>query len=95
VFVRGDAGNAGDVLGRLTTDASLGQAIVHSARVPSVVRQSLNVEAGLNDGLAMPFFTLFISVRDAERRPVRPAMRRPSRRSTGYEPYCRLSCIVE
>lgn len=42
------------------TDAGLGQAIVHSARVPSGVRQSLNVEAGLNDGLAMPFFTLFI-----------------------------------
>jgi NhaP-type Na+/H+ or K+/H+ antiporter len=44
------------------TDAGLGQAIVHSARVPSGVRQSLNVEAGLNDGLAMPFFTLFIGL---------------------------------
>jgi NhaP-type Na+/H+ or K+/H+ antiporter len=44
------------------TDAGLGQAIVHSARVPSGVRQSLNVEAGMNDGLAMPFFTLFIGL---------------------------------
>lgn len=44
------------------TDAGLGQAIVHSTRVPSGVRQSLNVEAGLNDGLAMPFFTLFIGL---------------------------------
>lgn len=44
------------------TDAGLGQAIVQSARVPAGVRQSLSVEAGLNDGLAMPFFTLFVSL---------------------------------
>jgi NhaP-type Na+/H+ or K+/H+ antiporter len=44
------------------TDAGLGQAIVHSARVPLGVRQSLNVEAGLNDGLAMPFFALFVGL---------------------------------
>jgi len=44
------------------TDAGLGQAILHSARVPAGVRQSLNVEAGLNDGLAMPFFTLFLGL---------------------------------
>lgn len=43
------------------TDAGLGQAIVHSERVPTGVRQSLNVEAGLNDGLAIPFFTLAIA----------------------------------
>ncbi len=42
------------------TDAGLGQAIVHSERVPTGVRQSLNVEAGLNDGLVIPFFTLAI-----------------------------------
>ncbi|MCP3857921.1 MAG: sodium:proton exchanger [Actinomycetia bacterium] len=42
------------------TDAGLGQAIMHDDRVPTGVRQSLNVEAGLNDGLVIPFFTLAI-----------------------------------
>ena len=37
------------------TDAGLGHAIVGSPRVPDGVRQALNVEAGLNDGLAIPF----------------------------------------
>jgi NhaP-type Na+/H+ or K+/H+ antiporter len=36
------------------TDAGLGQVIVSSERVPLRIRQSLNVEAGLNDGLAVP-----------------------------------------
>jgi NhaP-type Na+/H+ or K+/H+ antiporter len=42
------------------TDASLGQVIVNSHLVPERIRQALNVEAGLNDGLSMPFFTLFL-----------------------------------
>ena len=33
------------------TDAGLGQIIVNSPRVPLRIRQALNVEAGLNDGL--------------------------------------------
>ena len=37
------------------TDAGLGQVIVNSSRVPTRIRQALNVEAGLNDGLAVPF----------------------------------------
>ncbi len=41
------------------TDAALGQAVVANRRVPVLVRQSLNVEAGLNDGLSVPFLTLF------------------------------------
>jgi NhaP-type Na+/H+ or K+/H+ antiporter len=41
------------------TDASLGQVVVNSRLVPLRIRQSLNVEAGLNDGLSMPFFALF------------------------------------
>ncbi|MFH0823585.1 MAG: cation:proton antiporter [Pseudomonadota bacterium] len=44
------------------TDAGLGQIIVNSPRVPSLVRRSLNVEAGLNDGLAVPFMMLFIAL---------------------------------
>jgi NhaP-type Na+/H+ or K+/H+ antiporter len=44
------------------TDAGLGQVVVKSRLVPERVRQALNVEAGLNDGLAMPLFTLFIGL---------------------------------
>ena len=36
------------------TDAALGQAVVSSPLVPVRVRQSLNVESGLNDGIALP-----------------------------------------
>ncbi len=44
------------------TDASLGQVVVKSRMVPERIRQALNVEAGLNDGLAMPLFTLFVGL---------------------------------
>ena len=44
------------------TDAGLGQVVVKSHMVPDRIRQALGVEAGLNDGLAMPFFTLFIGL---------------------------------
>ena len=44
------------------TDAALGQAVVANPRVPAVVRNALNVESGLNDGLALPFLTIFIAV---------------------------------
>ncbi|MFW2383640.1 MAG: cation:proton antiporter, partial [Acidimicrobiales bacterium] len=44
------------------TDAGLGHAIMGSPRVPDGVRQALNVEAGLNDGLAIPFLMLFIGL---------------------------------
>jgi NhaP-type Na+/H+ or K+/H+ antiporter len=42
------------------TDAGLGQIIVNSPRVPSRIRQSLSMEAGLNDGLSVPFLLFFI-----------------------------------
>ena len=41
------------------TDAGLGQVVVTSPRVPVRIRQGLNVEAGLNDGLSVPFLLLF------------------------------------
>lgn len=44
------------------TDAGLGQVIVTSPRVPLGVRQALNVEAGLNDGLSVPFLLFFIAL---------------------------------
>ena len=37
------------------TDAVLGQAVVSNPRVPARIRQALNVESGLNDGIALPF----------------------------------------
>ncbi len=37
-----------------------------SARVPMRVRQSLNVEAGLNDGLSVPFLLFFMAVAAAK-----------------------------
>ena len=36
------------------TDAALGQSVVSSPNVPLRLRQSINVESGLNDGLALP-----------------------------------------
>jgi sodium/hydrogen antiporter len=44
------------------TDAGLGQVIVNSPRVPPRIRQALNVEAGLNDGLSVPFLLFFIAL---------------------------------
>lgn len=44
------------------TDAGLGMVIVNSPRVPALVRQSLNVEAGLNDGLSVPFMLFFLAL---------------------------------
>jgi sodium/hydrogen antiporter len=44
------------------TDAGLGQIIVNSPRVPMRIRQALNVEAGLNDGLSVPFLLFFFAL---------------------------------
>jgi len=44
------------------TDAGLGQVIVSSRRVPLGIRQALNVEAGLNDGLSVPFLLFFVAM---------------------------------
>lgn len=44
------------------TDAGLGQPIVTDPRVPQPIRQSLNIEAGLNDGLSVPFLLFFIAM---------------------------------
>ena len=43
------------------TDAALGQAVVANPRVPIRIRQALNVESGLNDGLMVPIITLFLA----------------------------------
>jgi len=41
------------------TDAALGQAVVTMESVPVRLRQALNVESGLNDGIALPFVLMF------------------------------------
>jgi sodium/hydrogen antiporter len=46
------------------TDAALGQAVVTDKRVPGRIRQGLNVESGLNDGICVPL--LFIAVAAAD-----------------------------
>jgi NhaP-type Na+/H+ or K+/H+ antiporter len=43
------------------TDAGLGQIVVSSEKVPMRIRQALNVEAGLNDGLSVPFLLFFLA----------------------------------
>ena len=48
------------------TDAGLGQVIVNSPRVPIRIRQALNVEAGLNDGLSVPFLLFFMTLAAAK-----------------------------
>lgn len=44
------------------TDAALGQAVVTNVAVPSGVRESLNVESGLNDGICVPVVLLLLAV---------------------------------
>ncbi len=48
------------------TDAALGQIVISSKRVPQRIRQALNVESGLNDGLSIPFLFLFVGLAAAE-----------------------------
>jgi NhaP-type Na+/H+ or K+/H+ antiporter len=48
------------------TDAALGQAVVTLTRLPVRVRQSLNVESGLNDGICVPLFLIALAVAQAE-----------------------------
>ena len=48
------------------TDAALGQAVVTLPRLPVRVRQSLNVESGLNDGICVPVFLIVLAIATAE-----------------------------
>ena len=44
------------------TDAALGQAVVTDPALPSRIRQGLNVESGLNDGLCVPLLAIALAV---------------------------------
>ncbi|MEC7519541.1 MAG: sodium:proton antiporter [Myxococcota bacterium] len=50
------------------TDAALGQAVLASPRVPQRIRQTLNVESGLNDGIALPAVAIFAGLAGADER---------------------------
>lgn len=43
------------------TDAALGAPIMADTRIPNGVRRTLNIESGLNDGIATPFVNLFLA----------------------------------
>ena len=48
------------------TDAALGQAVVTSPRVPGRIRQGLNIESGLNDGICVPLLFAAVAAADVE-----------------------------
>ena len=54
------------------TDAGLGSAVVTDTRLPYLVRQSLNVESGLNDGICVPLLLILLATfSGGESHPVR------------------------
>jgi NhaP-type Na+/H+ or K+/H+ antiporter len=44
------------------TDAALGKAVVTNESVPTKIRESLNVESGLNDGICVPILFVFLAL---------------------------------
>ena len=48
------------------TDAALGLPVVTNRRLPSRIRQGLNVESGLNDGICVPLLIIFLTIAEAE-----------------------------
>ena len=47
------------------TDAAVGQAVVTASAVPLRIRQAINIESGLNDGIALPAVLLFAALAGA------------------------------
>src|SRR3954447_13339253 len=48
------------------TDAALGQAVVTDRRLPVRIRQGLNVESGLNDGICVPLLFIALAIAEAD-----------------------------
>ncbi len=44
------------------TDAALGKAVITNKAVPARIREGLNIESGLNDGLCVPILFVFIAL---------------------------------
>jgi NhaP-type Na+/H+ or K+/H+ antiporter len=55
-----EAGILGTMLA--ATDAALGKAVVTNKAVPTQIREGLNIESGLNDGLCVPILFVFIAL---------------------------------
>jgi NhaP-type Na+/H+ or K+/H+ antiporter len=51
------------------TDAALGQSVVTLRSLPTRVRQGLNVESGLNDGICVPLFLITVAIAHAQSGP--------------------------
>ena len=51
------------------TDASLGVAVVTHPKVPVRIRQALNIESGLNDGIALPILAITLALAESETGP--------------------------
>ena len=62
------------------TDAALGQAVVTDPRLPSLIRQGLNVESGLNDGICVPLFFIALGLAEVDASTVSSSLRRSPRR---------------
>lgn len=48
------------------TDAALGKAVITNKAVPARIREGLNVESGLNDGICVPIVLFFIALAVSE-----------------------------
>ena len=44
------------------TDAALGKAVITNEQVPEKLREGLNIESGLNDGICVPVLFVFIAL---------------------------------
>jgi NhaP-type Na+/H+ or K+/H+ antiporter len=44
------------------TDAALGAVVISNPRVPERIRQALDIESGLNDGVSLPFLLVFMAL---------------------------------
>ena len=56
------------------TDAALGKAVVSDQTVPGKIREGLNVESGLNDGICVPILFLFLSLATSAAETSNPGM---------------------
>ncbi|MBE1282101.1 MAG: sodium:proton antiporter [Rhodobacteraceae bacterium] len=48
------------------TDAALGKAVVTNKAVPGEIREGLNFESGLNDGVCVPVFLAFLTIANGQ-----------------------------
>ena len=74
------------------TDAALSASVIADERLPIGVRRVLNVESGLNDGIATPVVTLFIAAAATALGVVRARLRERPRRDRGAADRSRHRC---